>query len=216
MSALAAAARPRARIADELRAAPVTYAYFAILCVTTLVLVELGARLADRVLLAQSTNLDHLARDPLRVLVGSAFWLSSASGLAVTAAWFAFVLAPAERRLGSRRTVEIFAVGHVGATLVTAAGLWVALRFDAVERSVVHARDVGVSYGLFAVAGALTSTLAPSVRRRYASLLVATLVGIFAVAPSFTNAGHAVALLLGLACTPLLARAASSAVEVAT
>lgn len=200
----------RRRLAEELRTAPVTYAYLAIVSATTVALATVGARLANRILLAQSTNLHHLAHDPVRVLVSSPLWLAGPSAAAAAAVGLPLVLAPAERRLGSRRTIEIFALGHVGATLVTAAGLWVALRLDAVEREVVNARDVGASYGLIAVATASTATLAPQLRRRITTLFIAVLAAVLLISPEFTNAGHVVAALIGLGCRRIVARATSA------
>jgi hypothetical protein len=115
--------RARPRLVPFVRSAPATYTYLAILFVTTWVLASASVRLADRLLLAESTNLHHLARDPLRVLIGSAFWLSGTRDLAIAACVFTVVLAPLERRIGAWRTAGVFAIGHVGATLLTAAGL---------------------------------------------------------------------------------------------
>ena len=157
-------------------------------------------RLADRLLLAQSTNLHQLARDPVRVLINSAFWLSGTGMLLIWIALLMLVVAPVERRIGSLRTGFIFWFGHVGATLLTAAGLWTALRLDAVEESVVNAKDVGPSYGFLAVAGALTYLLAPRLRLAYAGLLTVGVVAVVAVSHTFTDFGHLLSLLLGLAC----------------
>lgn len=189
------------------RSAPATYGYLAILFVTTWLLASASARLADRVLLAESTNLHHLARDPVRVLVGSAFWLSSSRDLLVSAVLFTLVLAPVERRIGAWRMGGVFAIGHVGATLLTAAGLWVALRFDAVERSVVDARDVGASYGAFAVAAALAYLLQQSLRLPYAAVLLGYVALMIPLSGTFTDYGHLLACLLGFACYPLVRRA---------
>jgi hypothetical protein len=201
--------RVRPRLVAFVRSAPATYTYLAILFVTTWVLASASARLADRLLLAESTNLHHLARDPVRVLIGSAFWLSGTRDLIIAACVFTVVLAPVERRIGAWRTAGVFAIGHVGATLLTAAGLWAALRFDAIERSVVNARDVGASYGFFAVAAALTYLLRPSLRRPYATLLLGYVALMIVLSGTFTDYGHLVACLLGFACYPLLRNAPS-------
>jgi Rhomboid-like protein len=109
------------------------------------------------------------------VLISSAFWLSNSRDLLLMAVLFTLLLAPVERRIGAWRTGSVFALGHIGATLLTAAGLWAALRFDAVERSVVNARDVGTSYGLLATAAALTYLLTPRLRWPYALALLGSL-----------------------------------------
>jgi hypothetical protein len=188
------------------RRAPATSAYLLILAATTLVLQLSSTRFANRLLLAQSTNLHHLARDPIRVLVTSAFWLTGAWQLPAWAALFVLVVAPVERRLGSRKTIVVFAIGHVGATLLAAGGLWVGLALDAVDRSVVHARDVGASYGFSAVAAVATVLAGPRLRVLCAACIAVYLGSSLVTSPSFTAFGHVFAVLLGLACVPLVAR----------
>jgi hypothetical protein len=194
----------RPRILAGIRSAPVTFGYLGILFVTSWVLATASGRLADRLLLEQSTNLHHLGRDPLRVLISSAFWVAGTGTLVLWAVLLALVLAPVERRIGSWRMSLVFALGHIGATLLTAAGLWVALRLDAVERSVVNAQDVGASYGFLAVAGVLTYLLEPRLRRPYAIGLLAGVATAAALLHTFTDFGHLVSLLLGLASYPLV------------
>lgn len=196
------AARPR--LIAWVRSAPVTYGYLAILVVTSWVLASASGRLGDKLLLAQSTNLHQLAHDPVRVLISSAFWLSGPGGLLLWAALLTAVLAPVERRVGSWRLGIVFGIGHAGATLLTAAGLWTALRFDAVERSVVNARDVGASYGFLAVAAAMTYLLAPRLRLGYAALLLVSVGSVVAISHTFTDFGHLVSVLLGFGCYRLV------------
>jgi len=186
------------------RSAPATYGYLGVLLVTGLVLARLSDPLADRLLLAQSTNLHHLAHDPVRVLLSSAFWAPGKYDLLTSAILFTLVLAPVERRIGSRRTIAVFAIGHVGATLVMGAGLWVALQFDAVERSIVNVRDVGTSYGFFAVAAAMTFLLARPLRAPYAVALLAYLATTAVVFGGFGDYGHLAAMALGFASYPIV------------
>ena len=194
----------RPRVIAGIRTAPATFGYLGILVVTSWVLATASGRLADRLLLDQSTNLHQLGRDPIRVLISSAFWVSGTGSLVLWAVLLALVLAPVERRVGSWRMTLVFAIGHLGATLLTAAGLSVALRLDAVERSVVNAQDVGASYGFLAVAGVLTYLLEERLRRPYALGLLAGMAGGAALFHTFTDFGHLLALLLGLACYPLV------------
>jgi hypothetical protein len=194
----------RPRLILWVRSAPLTYGYLAVLFVTTWVLASASARLGNRLLLEQSTNLHQLARDPVRVLISSAFWLPGTATLVAWAALLTVVLAPVERRVGSWRLGIVFGVGHVGATLLTAAGLWTALRLDAVEVNVVNAPDVGASYGFFAVAGALTYLLAPRLRLAYALLLVIPVAGVAAAFHTFTDFGHLLSILIGFACYRLV------------
>lgn len=194
----------RPQLIAWVRSAPVTYGYLAVLVVTTWVLASASGRLSNKLLLAQSTNLHQLARDPVRVLISSAFWLPGTFSLVLWAALLSLVLAPMERRIGSWRLGIVFAIGHVGATLLTAAGLWAALRFDTVEQAVVNARDVGASYGLLAAAAAMTYLLAPRLRLGYAVLLLAGVVAAAALSHTFTDFGHLLAALLGFGCYRLV------------
>ena len=194
--------RPRA--IGHVRSAPGTYVYVAVLFVTSWILQTSSSRVAAALLQERSTNLHHLAHDPLRVLLSSAFWVGSLRD------WLAWVVlltvfaAPVERWIGIARTMLVFVIGHVGATLVTAAGLWVALRSDLVESSVVNARDVGASYGVAAVAAVLTYRLSGRRRPVYAGALVVFAGGSLALGHDFTDWGHLIALVLGFACYPLV------------
>ena len=195
---------PISRAGASCRTAPVACVYLALLVGTTAVLHSVSPRVADRLLLAHSTNLEHLARDPVHVLVSSAYWLSDTEQFALAAALLLVVVAAFERRVGSLRTLGVLAAGHVLATLLTAAGLWVAVRTDAVEHSVVHARDVGPSYALFAVAAALTYVVDPRLRRPYLFTLLGYGVAMVVVSTTFTDFGHLLAILVGLACLPVV------------
>lgn len=192
------------RIWGFIRSAPATYAYLSVLLVTSWILAWLGDARADRLLLSQSTNLHQLGDDPVRVLIGSAFWAPGAYALVLSALLFTVVLAPVERRIGSARTIGVFAIGHLGATLLTAVGLSVALRFDVVEHSIVNVRDVGTSYGFFAVAATLTYLLVTELRLPYAAALLGYLSATAVLAGGFGDYGHLTAAVLGFACYPLV------------
>jgi membrane associated rhomboid family serine protease len=155
------------------RSVPLTLGYLLALTTTTALLSSESAEASDRLLFSFSTNLHQLVRVPARVLVGSAFWTSGWGDLAVWLVLLLAVLAPVERRLGRRRTLLVFATGHIGATLIVAACLWIGLRIGAVAPSDVFAQDVGVSYGFFAVAALAGYVLAPRTRLCYLALLVA-------------------------------------------
>ncbi|HSP39096.1 MAG TPA: rhomboid-like protein [Frankiaceae bacterium] len=194
-------------MAAWLRSAPATYGYLCILVVTSWSLRGVSPHTADELIRAQSTNLDNLADRPLQVLVASAFWTSGS-----TLPWqllirFTLVMAPVERRLGTRRTVAVFAAGHVLATLLVGAGIDVGLRHHLLDLDLAHASDVGVSYGFYAVAGALTWLLVP---RRWCVVWVAGLLASITVATlnevTFTDVGHFVSLAIGLGTWPLVTR----------
>ena len=191
------------RVRQTIRSARATFCYLLVLAATTGVLSVSSTRTDDRLLFELSTNLHQLARVPVRVLVASAFWIGGWSQFALTACLFAAVVVPVERRLGWRRTTLAFAAGHVGATLLVAASLWIALHLDAINATVADARDVGASYGFFAVAGLATYLLGPRQRIPYFAALAGYVVFAAAVWRSFTDFGHLTAFSIGLACYPL-------------
>ena len=185
------------------RSAPGTYVYLFVLLITAWVLQTSSTQVARKLVLERSTNLHHLATDPVRVLVSSAFWVSAAWEVLPWAVLFTLVLAPAERWLGTRRWAAVFAAGHIGATLLTAAGLWVAIRADAVDESVSRSADVGVSYGFLAVAAMLLYRLPRRWRLPYGVVLAVYIVAALFIRGTFTDAGHLLALAIGFACYPL-------------
>lgn len=187
-----------------LRSAPVSGVYLFILLITTWVLQTSSSQIANQLLLERSTNLNHLAHDPLRVLVASAFWLETTWQLLAWAPLVLVIVAPLERRLGSGKTIGVLAAGHIGATLLTAAGLWLALRADAVEHSVTNAKDVGPSYAFFAAAGCLAFLLDRWLRRWAVTALVGYGVVMVVVSTTFTDFGHLLSIAIGLACGPFV------------
>ena len=191
------------------RSAPATATYLLVLTATTIWLTTSTKREANQLLFEVSTNLHQLARVPFRTLLGSAFWLGGWGQLVVWAALFVAVVMPVERRLGWRRTVSAFAAGHLGASLLVAAGLWVALRIDVIDRNVTRAHDVGASYGFLAVAALATYLFPQRLRVPYAVALGALLVTFAAVDHSFTDFGHLIAASIGFACYPLVRPSAS-------
>jgi len=194
-----------AGVRNAMWAAPATAAYLVVLAATTLVLSLSSERTSDRILGALSTNLHQLARVPVRVLLGSPFWVDGWDDFALCAAVLVVVAAPVERRLGWRRTIAVFAAGHVGATLLVAAGLWIALRLGDLDPAVERARDVGASYGVLAVCAVATYLLAPRRRLPYAAALGGFVALAAVVSHTFTDFGHLSAVAIGLACYPLAA-----------
>jgi membrane associated rhomboid family serine protease len=192
------------QITQSAFSAPVTSAYLLVLVATTAVLSSSSAQSDNQLLLSVSTNLHQLAHDPVRVLIASAFWTSGWWDLALWTALFAAIIAPVERRLGWRRTTLTFAAGHIGATLIVAAGLWIGIQFGADDPADVLTRDVGASYGFFAVATLAAYLLAPRYRTRYLVAIIGYVVAAAAIFHTFTDFGHLAAVAIGLACYPLV------------
>jgi hypothetical protein len=193
-------------IADSVRTAPGTFVYFFALFVTSWSLRGLNPALADRLVQFQSTNLDNLTDRPVQVLVLSAFW-TTGGGAAWLLLRFALVLAPVERRLGTRRWLLVFATAHVLATLVTVTGISLGIGRGVTDPGLASVIDVGVSYGLYGVAGTLTWLLTTS-RLRIVwvlGLLASITLAGFSTA-AFTDVGHLLSLAIGLAFLPLIRR----------
>ena len=145
------------------RTTPFTFWYLIVLLATTMVL-EYGPPTAvDRLLDASSTDAVNLQQHPLRVLFLSALWLQDMQWIAY-AVIFTAVLAPLERRIGTRSTVLVFASGHVLATLATELPVLWAVHFHLLPKVDGHLIDVGVSYGFLAAAGAMLLMLPTPVR----------------------------------------------------
>ena len=192
------------RVTKTLSSTPATSAYLLVLVATTAVLSSSSTQSDDQLLLSVSTNLHQLANDPVRVIVASAFWTSGWWELALWTALFAAILAPVERRVGWRRTTLTFAAGHLGATLIVAAGLWIGIQLGVRDPADVVARDVGVSYGFFAVAAVAAYLLAPRYRIGYLAAIIGYVVAAAALFHTFTDFGHLTAVAIGLACYPLV------------
>ena len=185
----------------QVAGAPATFCYLAVLCATTGILAWMGHKSGSGVILYASSNLRRLTHDPSQALFSSAFWL--ANGFKELATWgilFPIVLAPVERRLGTRRTILTFGVGHIGATLITQGVIALAIGLRLAATSWENVPDVGASYGFIAVAAVLFALVPSRWRLVYAAGLVGWIVTISHVTHAdFTTAGHGIALLIGLA-----------------
>jgi len=146
------------RLLPSPHSTPFTFYYLGVLALTTLLLHHAPPTVAHRLLALSSTDAVNLQHHPIRALLLSALWLPDAHWL-IYAVIFTAVIAPLERRVGTGWTVLIFASGHVLASLATELPVLWAVRTHLLP--IVDARliDVGVSYGFFAVAGALSMLL---------------------------------------------------------
>ncbi|TAK66981.1 MAG: hypothetical protein EPO22_03340 [Dehalococcoidia bacterium] len=194
--------RVRPYVTSYVRSSPATFVYAGVLMVTTWVVAGANDQLAEALLREQSTNLSNLRHHAVDVMVRSAFWSGTSYALP-TIALLAVVLAPAESWLGTRRAIAVFAIGHVGATLLTAAGIALALHFGAAPHGIERTIDVGISYGTFCIAGVLTYRLPRPWRYAWAAGLLAIFATRAGVTGEVSDYGHLVSVALGLACYPL-------------
>lgn len=176
----------------------VTLGYAALLIAVAVVLVQLGPHVHDEVIQQESTNLHNLSDGRLETLVGSAF-VTDGSPIYMWLPGLVALLALAELMWRGHRLVIAFAIGHVGATLLVAAGLAAALAIGVMSRKIVNATDVGVSYGAIAVFGTLTAAIPRSRRAAWVGWWLGVAFGSAALSGwDFTACGHATALLLGM------------------
>lgn len=175
----------------------ITVAYAAIVTGVTVVLYALGPQVQDRVIRHLSTNLHNLSHGHFDTLLGSAF-VVEAGPIYVWLPGLVCLLAVAELIYHSGLLVVAFAAGHIGATLLVAAGLTAAVEMGWLPISISRATDVGMSYGAAAVLGSLTAAIPRRWRPAWIGWFVAVGVAVVAVGHEFTDVGHAVALGLGM------------------
>ncbi|MFD6400230.1 rhomboid-like protein [Nocardia sp. NPDC060249] len=199
MGAPAATAK---RVWRWIRSAPGTYLWLTALAVTTVIIDLLPPDEAEQWLGHRSTNLHHLAEDPVRVLITSAFW-TDGSGWLAYAVLFTLVHANAERWLGTLRWLVVVVLAHVGATYLSQGVLLWAIHSDDAPERAMFVLDVGVSYGLAGVAAVLAYRLVTPWRWAYGLAVLAVVVPPIFLNRTFTDIGHASAAALGFACYPL-------------
>jgi hypothetical protein len=174
----------------------VTAAYTVVLVGVSLTLKLLGPQAREAAVSHMSTNLHNLRHGHMGTLVGSAF-VDDSDAIYVWLPGLVCLLALGELIWRSRGLVVAFAVGHIGATLIVAVGLAVALEAGWLPMSIARASDVGVSYGAVCVLGALTASIPP----RWRAVWIGWWFGVALVAAlggDFTAFGHILALLLGI------------------
>lgn len=182
----------------RLRRVRVTLAYAAALAIVGTAMLHLAPGAQRHVIQYASTNLHNLTEGRLGTLIGSAF-VNEAGPVYLWLPGLVALLALGELIWHSRRLVLAFVVGHVGATLIVAAGIAAALSAGLVSANVVDAADVGMSYGAVAVLGSLTAAIPQRWRAGWAGAWLAVAFGsVVLTRADFTADGHAVALLLGM------------------
>lgn len=176
----------------------VTLGYTAALSVVAVALFVLGPHVRDQVIWRASTNLHNLAQGRVGTLIGSAF-VTEQGPIYVWLPGLIAILGLAELLWRSRRMAMAFVVGHVGATLLVAAGLAAALAAGLTSWSIVNVTDVGMSYGAVGVLGTLTAAIPRPWRAAWTGWWLAVAFGSAAIsAGDFTNVGHGIALVLGM------------------
>ncbi|MCU1647835.1 MAG: hypothetical protein JWN03_8110 [Nocardia sp.] len=178
---------------------PVTVGYVLLLIGVTVVLSAADPDVQERVIDHSSTNLHNLLNGHVGTLFSSAAVIGDTDGALSIVPLFACLLALAELRFGALHTMRVFLAGHIGATLVVALGLWVAVTAQWLPESIGRAEDVGISYGAVALFGSLVAVVPPRFQTAWATAwLLVAMEGVLE-GRTFTNCGHLVAYGIGVA-----------------
>lgn len=185
---------------------PFTFVYVAVLAVTSLVTERAGPALVYALHQGSSTDVAHLMRTPVLVLVGSALWIAGGV-LSPYAIGLVLVLTGLERRIGGARTAAVFLLGHVLATLATEVPVGLAVLAGQLPDSSLHRLDYGVSFGVATSVGALAGLLTPWLRWPLLGVVGWTLFAdLIAFTDPMTNWGHLISLAIGIATWPVVRR----------
>ncbi|MGY4709344.1 rhomboid-like protein [Mycolicibacterium sp. CBM1] len=191
------------RVAAYVGSAPVTFVWLTVLFSTTAVQHLLPRWHLFALLRKDSTNLHHLASEPIRVLITSLLWIDGFIWWPYLLV-FCLVLAPAEHWLGSLRFVVAGLIAHVAATYLSEGFLYWQIQEAAVSPRYLNARDIGVSYFVVGVAALLGYRVVRPWRWLYLLTIIGcAVVAVFVAHPMFTQVGHLCAVFVGLACYPM-------------
>lgn len=177
--------------------APFSLSYAGII-ITTSTVRALWPQHGDRAASNLSTNLSNLDRHPVRAVFGSALVVDGPVLLNL-----AFGITPmviAERRLGPTTTAVMFIIGHVGASLITAATIKRGIATGYYPPETARATDIGLSYGGLAVRFAAIGALPNGASQLRDVVRAGTLLGVtspWKMPSDFSSTGHVVAAVIG-------------------
>ncbi|MEU6063570.1 rhomboid-like protein [Streptomyces sp. NPDC047082] len=185
---------------------PFTFAYAAVLAVTSLIAADAAPGLVHSLYQASSTDVAHLVRTPVQVLLVSALWIAGGV-VSPYAMCFLVVLTALERRIGALGAATVFLLGHVLATLATEVPVGIAVVAGHLPGSSLHRLDYGISFGVAASTGALAGLLTPWLRWPVVALFGGMLLqDLIAYTDPMTNWGHLISLAIGIAMWPTIRR----------
>jgi hypothetical protein len=185
------------------RSAPLTYLWLIILAATTLIQRLTARRELHHLLMHDSTNLRHLAADPLSVLFSSLLWIDGRYWTPYLLL-FTLFLAPAEQWLGQLRWLTVGLTAHIGATYISEGSLYLAIQYHHAAKKLVHATDIGVSYFLVGVIAVLAYRIATPWRWGYLAILLTSFAVPLILDLNFTAVGHFSAIFIGLLFYPMV------------
>lgn len=186
---------------------PVTFAYLVLVCAGLLVLGRLlPGPTADQLKIAISTNPHNMAHHPLAVLVASPLFAATDSGwlshLVIIGGGVGVCMASLERRFGAVRTIAIFVLANAFATAIATPVAAAAIHSGRYPASLWNGYDYGISYGVLAMAAAVTPLVPRGWRLVWATLVFAypfVSAQWFGLLPNFATIGHETAAVFGIA-----------------
>jgi hypothetical protein len=186
------------RLRELLRGRDVAVVYAIVVVVISIVVAFQPPALLRDIVQTSSTNLVNLRRRPLAVLFVSPLVISPVAGLWIVAPMIVGY-GELQRWLGRASALVVGVLGHVGATLFVATMEIMQLAKGRIGFSIATSPDVGVSYGLAAVAGILVVRVSKTWRRPFIIASLIVILGQFLILRNFTGLGHLTAWLIGLA-----------------
>lgn len=183
---------------------PFTFGYAAVLAFTSMVTDHADPSLVHALQQGSSTDVAHLVRNPVLVLLASALWM--AGGITSSyAIGFVLVLTALERRIGGLRAAGVFLLGHVVATLATEVPVGLSVLVGDLPDSSLHRLDYGISFGVATSVGSLAGLLRPWLRWPLLIVFGAMVVGdLLAFTDPMTDWGHLMSLAIGVSTWPLV------------
>ena len=186
---------------------PVTFVYLVVVCLGLLVLGRLlPGHTADQLKIAISTNPHNLAHRPVTVLLASPLFAATDSGLIshllIIGGGVGVCMAALERRFGAVRTVTVFLLANAVATVVATSVAAAAIHSGRYPARWWDGYDYGISYGVLAIAAAVTPLVPRRLRWLWAVGVFAypfLSAGWFGLLPNFATIGHETAAAFGLA-----------------
>jgi len=193
------------RVWRFVRGAPLTYLWLIVLLGTTIYQHRLPERQLREFLVHYSTNIRHLATDPLGALFESLLWIDGRYWVPYLVL-FTLFLAPGEHWLGQMRWLTVGLTCHVVATYISEGWLYLAIQYHDAPERMVRATDIGVSYFMVGVIAVLAYRVARPWRWGYLAVLIVVYLVQLIARFNFTAIGHFSAIFIGLMFYPMVRR----------
>ena len=185
---------------------PMTFAYLMVILAGLGFLTKaLSGPAADHLKITISTNPHNMAHNPLAVLLASPLFTATDSGplshLLIIGGGVGVCMAALERHIGARRTVSVFLFANTIATAVATSVCAAGVHSGRYPAKWWDGYDYGISYGVLAIAAAVTPLVPRAVRLLWAAGVFAypfVSAQWFGLLPNFATIGHETAAAFGL------------------